>query len=186
MTNPVLTMTDIRAINHLAYKCAKRDDEIAAELNIPIEDVELVIKKRYVKHIEFKPVDEITLAEYEAIRAKFVPGKRSPRNEFALCKEFGIEPSVVLEIARGRFHNANTHPSRYTAPEPVEAVETAPERLMDADDIARGNKLLSMGWPLADIAADLGVDASRINTLKRVKLNNWPLSDALSLVNRGL
>lgn len=186
MTNPVLTITDIHNINELAYKHSMTNEAIADELGIPLADVEAVLLRRYVADVEFKADEDITLADYEGIRAKFVPGKQSMTNEYQLAREFGIEPATVLDIARGRFSNALTHPSRYAEPESVEAVERSTERLMDADDVARGMKLLGMGWPVSDIAADLGVDASRVSKLKVCKLNGWGTADALSLVNRGL
>ncbi|EPS4832778.1 hypothetical protein ACVFDQ_002755 [Enterobacter hormaechei] len=186
MTNPVLTITDIHNINELAYKHSMTNEAIADELGIPLEDVTLVLLRRYVADVEFKADEDITLADYEAIRKKFTPGKRSPYNEYALCREFGIDPQTVNDIAHGRFYNANTHPSRYAEPETAETVEAVTERVMDADDVARGMKLLGMGWPVSDIAADLGIDASRVSKLKVCKLNGWGTADALSLVNRGL
>lgn len=185
MTN-ILTTTDIRDINECAYKLSMTNDAISDLLDIPLEDVEAVLLRRYVADIEFKPADEITLAEYEAIRKRFYPGKQSPSNEYCLAREFGISPDTVLNIARGRFSNALTHPEMYAEPEPVEIVERSTERLMDADDVARVNKLLGWSWPIGDIASELGVDASRINKVKQCRLNRWSVDDALSLVNRGL
>ncbi|ELH8509759.1 hypothetical protein Q8309_001383 [Salmonella enterica] len=181
----ILTITDITAINELAYKHAKRNDEIAAELGIPLEDVEAVLLRRYVADIKFKADDEITLADYNGIRAKFIPGKQSMSNEYCLAREFGIAPQTVNDIARGRFSNALTHPEKYAKPEPVEPVEAVTERLMDAEDVQTAIKLLRMSWSIADIAKRLDVSPARLSQLPHALRNKYPMADLLSMVNKG-
>lgn len=176
----------IYRVNTLAYKESRTVAAISAELGIHPDTVEDVIKQRYVKDVEhlFKADEDITLEEYNEIHERYVPGKQSPCNQYRLARELLIHPDTVVSIAGRRFSNAHTHPSRYAEPETAETVERRTERRMDADDVARVNKLLGFGWPVADIASDLQVDASRILKVKQAKLNNWPVSDVLGLVNK--
>jgi hypothetical protein len=53
----------------------------------------------------------ISLAEYNAIRSRYKPGKLHRDTEFMIARDMLIRPETVLAIAHSRFSNVHTHPS---------------------------------------------------------------------------
>ena len=72
-----LSITDIQRINALAHKHLKNNEEIAAETGHTLTDIDAVIRGVYVDDLaeHWKDDADITLAEYNAIRSRYKPGK---------------------------------------------------------------------------------------------------------------
>lgn len=182
-SNATLTLRDIQLINKLSIVDHINNDEISSRTGFSLRDIDRVIRGVYVDDLEdsWKPDEEITLAEYEAVRRRYQPGKLHRNTEYAIARDTLIRPETVLAIAHSRFQNAHTHPAPKAAkakPEKAKAVR----RLFSAD-IDEVHKLERFGWPAADIAGKLGVPVEVIAHVQRCLRNRWSYPDTLESVN---
>lgn len=179
----VLTLTDIQHINTLVYKQLLNNEQIAAATGFSLSDIDRVIRGVYVDDLadSWKPDEEITLAEYEAVRRRYQPGKLHRNTEYAIARDMLIRPETVLAIAHTRFQNAHTHPvpkAVKVKPEKAKAV-----RKLVPSDLDEIHKLERFGWPVADIAEKLGVPVEVIAHVQRCLRNRWSYGDILENVN---
>lgn len=182
-SNATLTIDDIQHINTLVYKQLLNNEQIAAATGFSLSDIDRVIRGVYVDDLadSWKPDEEITLAEYEAVRRRYQPGKLHRNTEYAIARDTLIRPETVLAIAHSRFQNAHTHPV-------PKAVKAKPEKVKsvrklvpaDLDEI---HKLERFGWPVADIAGKLGIPSEVVAFVNRCLKSRWSYGDILENVN---
>ncbi|EPC9527888.1 hypothetical protein ACR3UD_003922 [Escherichia coli] len=182
-SNATLTIADIQHINTLVYKQLLNNEQIAAATGFSLSDIDRVIRGVYVDDLadSWKPDEEITLAEYEAVRHRYQPGKLHRNTEYAIARDTLIRPETVLAIAHSRFSNANTHPVPKAAkakPEKAKAVR----KLVPAD-LDEIHKLERFGWPVADIAEKLGIPSEVVAFVNRCLKSRWSYGDILENVN---
>ena len=182
-SNATLTLCDIQLINKLSIVDHLNNDEISSRTGCSLSDIDRVIRGVYVDDLadSWKPDEEITLAEYEAVRRRYQSGKLHRNTEYAIARDTLIRPETVLAIAHSRFQNAHTHPAPKAVkakPEKAKAVR----RLFSAD-IDEVHKLERFGWPAADIAGKLGVPVEAIAHVQRCLRNRWSYPDTLESVN---
>ena len=178
-----LSITDIQRINALAHKHLKNNEEIAAETGHTLTDIDAVIRGVYVDDLaeHWKDDADITLAEYNAIRSRYKPGKLHRDTEFMIARDMLIRPETVLAIAHSRFSNVHTHPV-------PKAVKAKPEkakvvRKLVPTDLDEIHKLGRFGWPAAEIAGKLGVPVEVVAHVQRCLRNRWSYPDTLESVN---
>ena len=124
---------------------------------------------------------DITLAEYNAIRSRYKPGKLHRDTEFMIARDMLIRPETVLAIAHSRFSNVHTHPV-------PKAVKAKPEkgkvvRKLVPADLDEIHKLERFGWPVADIAGKLGIPSEVVAFVNRSLKSRWSYGDILENVN---
>ncbi|EFN9483885.1 hypothetical protein QMS90_10230 [Cronobacter sakazakii] len=178
-----LSITDIQRINTLAHKHLKNNEEIAAETGHTLTDIDAVIRGVYVDDLaeNWKDDADITLAEYNAIRSRYKPGKLHRDTEFMIARDMLIRPETVLAIAHSRFSNAHTHPM----PKAVKAKPEKPQtmrRLLSAD-LDQMHKLERFGWKQTEIAGELGISVEAVAHVLRLMRNRWSYPDILEDVN---
>ncbi|SFD78985.1 hypothetical protein SAMN05216563_101226 [Phytobacter palmae] len=178
-----LSITDIQHINALAHKHFKNNEEIAAETGHALTDIDAVIRGVYVDDLadQWKDDDDITLAEYNAIRSRYKPGKLHRDTEFMIARDMLIRPETVLAIAHSRFSNAHTHPM----PKAVKAKPEKPQtmRRLSSADLDEAHKLERFGWPVAEIAGRLEIPVEAAAQALRLMRNRWGYPDILEDVN---
>ncbi|CAM8417418.1 TPA: hypothetical protein ACYX6K_002478 [Klebsiella variicola] len=182
-SNATLTIADIQHINTLVYKQLLNNEQIAAATGFSPSDIDRVIRGVYVDDLaeQWKDDADITLAEYNAIRSRYKPGKLHRDTEFMVARDMLIRPETVLAIAHSRFSNVHTHPV-------PKAVKAKPEKAKavrkivpaDLDEI---HKLERFGWSIAEIAEKLGVPVEAIAHVQRCLRNRWSYPDILESVN---
>lgn len=182
-SNATLTIADIQHINTLVYKQLLNNEQIAAATGFSPSDIDRVIRGVYVDDLaeQWKDDADITLAEYNAIRRRYKPGKLHRDTEFMVARDMLIRPETVLAIAHSRFSNVHTHPV-------PKAVKAKPEKAKavrkivpaDLDEI---HKLERFGWSIAEIAEKLGVPVEAIAHVQRCLRNRWSYPDILESVN---
>ncbi|MFB4516944.1 hypothetical protein ACE3JB_12310 [Enterobacter hormaechei subsp. steigerwaltii] len=182
-SNATLSLSDIQLINKLSIVDHLNNDEISSRTGFSLSDIDRVIRGVYVDDLadSWKPDEEITLAEYEAVRHRYQPGKLHRNTEYAIARDTLIRPETVLAIAHSRFSNANTHPVPKAAkakPEKAKAVR----KLVPAD-LDEIHKLERFGWPVADIAEKLDVPPEVIAFVSRCLKSRWSYGDILENVN---
>lgn len=182
-SNATLTLRDIQLINKLSIVDHLNNDEISSRTGFSLRDIDRVIRGVYVDDLadSWKPDEEITLAEYEAVRRRYQPGKLHRNTEYAIARDTLIRPETVLAIAHSRFSNANTHPvpkAVKAKPEKAKAV-----RKLVPSDLDEIHKLERFGWPVADIAEKLDVPPEVIAFVNRCLKSRWPYGDILENVN---
>ncbi|WP_447742201.1 hypothetical protein [Enterobacter asburiae] len=182
-SNATLTIADIQHINTLVYKQLLNNEQIVAATGFSPSDIDRVIRGVYVDDLaeQWKDDADITLAEYNAIRSRYKPGKLHRDTEFMVARDMLIRPETVLAIAHSRFSNVHTHPV-------PKAVKAKPEKAKavrkivpaDLDEI---HKLERFGWSIAEIAEKLGVPVEAIVHVQRCLRNRWSYPDILESVN---
>ncbi len=182
-SNATLTIADIQHINRLCIVEHMNNAQIADATGFSLADIDAVIRGVYVDDLaeQWKPDEEITLADYNAIRKRYQPGKLHRNTEYAIARDTLIRPETVLAIAHSRFSNANTHPvpkAVKAKPEKAKAV-----RKLVPSDLDEIHKLERFGWPVADIAEKLDVPPEVIAFVNRCLKSRWPYGDILENVN---
>lgn len=111
-SNATLTIADIQHINRLCIVEHMNNAQIADATGFSLADIDAVIRGVYVDDLaeQWKPDEEITLADYNAIRKRYQPGKLHRNSEYAIARDTLIHPETVLAIAHSRFSNVHTHP----------------------------------------------------------------------------
>ncbi|MEP8664975.1 hypothetical protein ABKV50_17215 [Enterobacter cloacae] len=182
-SNATLTLRDIQLINKLSIVDHLNNDEISSRTGFSPSDIDRVIRGVYVDDLaeQWKDDADITLAEYNAIRSRYKPGKLHRDTEFMIARDTLIRPETVLAIAHSRFQNAHTHPA-------PKAVKVKPEkakamRKLVPSDLDEIHKLERFGWPVADIAQKLDVPPEVIAFVNRCFKSRWPYGDILENVN---
>ena len=108
---------------------------------------------------------DINLAEYNAIRSRYKPGKLHRDTEFMIARDMLIRPETVLAIAHSRFSNAHTHPVQ--KPLKVKPAKPKVVRKLVPTDLDEIHKLERFGWPAAEIAGKLGVPVEVVAHVQR-------------------
>lgn len=182
-SNATLTLRDIQLINKLSIVDHLNNDEISSRTGFSPSDIDRVIRGVYVDDLaeQWKDDADITLAEYNAIRSRYKPGKLHRDTEFMIARDTLIRPETVLAIAHSRFSNVHTHPV-------PKAVKAKPEkakvmRKLVPTDLDEIHKLERFGWPAAEIAGKLGVPVEVVAHVQRCLRNSWSYPDALESVN---
>ncbi|HFV9221812.1 TPA: hypothetical protein ACIAIF_001850 [Enterobacter roggenkampii] len=182
-SNATLTLRDIQLINKLSIVDHLNNDEISSRTGFSLSDIDRVIRGVYVDDLadSWKPDEEITLAEYEAVRHRYQPGKLHRNTEYAIARDMLIRPETVLAIVHSRFSNVHTHPV-------PKAVKAKPEkakvvRKLVPTDLDEIHKLERFGWPAAEIAGKLGVPVEVVAHVQRCLRNRWSYPDTLESVN---
>lgn len=182
-SNAALTIADIQHINRLCIVEHMNNAQIADATGFSLADIDAVIRGVYVDDLadSWKPDEEITLADYNAIRKRYQPGKLHRNTEYAIARDTLIRPETVLAIAHSRFSNVHTHPV-------PKAVKAKPEkakvvRKLVPTDLDEIHKLERFGWPAAEIAGKLGVPVEVIAHVQRCLRNRWSYGDILENVN---
>ncbi len=124
---------------------------------------------------------DINLAEYNAIRSRYKPGKLHRDTEFMIARDMLIRPETVLAIAHSRFSNAHTHPVQ--KPLKVKPAKPKVVRKLVPTDLDEIHKLERFGWPAAEIAGKLGVPVEVVAHVQRCLRNRWSYPDTLESVN---
>lgn len=178
-----LTINDIQHINALAHRHHKNNQEIAAETGYSLTDIDRVIRGTYVDDLtdQWKDDANITLAEYDAIRHRYKPGKLHRDTEYMIARDMLIRPETVLAIVHSRFSNTHTHP----VPKPAKKKPTAPEAIRrvytpDLDEVFRLNKF---GWPATDMADKMNIPPRVITHIIRLLNSRTPYPDILEIIN---
>ena len=182
-SNATLTIADIQHINTLVYKQLLNNEQIAAATGFSLSDIDRVIRGVYVDDLadSWKPDEEITLAEYEAVRRRYQPGKLHRNTEYAIARDTLIRPETVLAIAHSRFQNAHTHPVLKADKAKPEKAKTV--RKLVPSDLDEIHKLERFGWPVADIAGKLGIPSEVVAFVNRCLKSRWSYGDILENVN---
>ncbi len=182
-SNATLTLRDIQLINKLSIVDHLNNDEISSRTGFSPSDIDRVIRGVYVDDLaeQWKDDADITLAEYNAIRSRYKPGKLHRDTEFMIARDTLIRPETVLAIAHSRFSNVHTHPV-------PKAVKAKPEkakvmRKLVPTDLDEIHKLERFGWPAAEIAGKLGVPVEVVAHVQRCLRNRWSYPDTLESVN---
>ena len=182
-SNATLTLRDIQLINKLSIVDHLNNDEISSRTGFSPSDIDRVIRGVYVDDLaeNWKDDADITLAEYNAIRSRYKPGKLHRDTEFMIARDMLIRPETVLAIAHSRFSNVHTHPV-------PKAVKAKPEkakvvRKLVPTDLDEIHKLERFGWPAAEIAGKLGVPVEVVAHVQRCLRNRWSYPDTLESVN---
>ncbi|EHP6977444.1 hypothetical protein KP035_000270 [Escherichia coli] len=182
-SNATLTLRDIQLINKLSIVDHLNNDEISSRTGFSPSDIDRVIRGVYVDDLaeQWKDDADITLAEYNAIRSRYKPGKLHRDTEFMIARDMLIRPETVLAIAHSRFSNVHTHPV-------PKAVKAKPEkakvvRKLVPTDLDEIHKLERFGWPAAEIAGKLGVPVEVVAHVQRCLRNRWSYPDTLESVN---
>lgn len=182
-SNATLTLRDIQLINKLSIVDHLNNDEISSRTGFSPSDIDRVIRGVYVDDLaeQWKDDADITLAEYNAIRSRYKPGKLHRDTEFMIARDMLIRPETVLAIAHSRFSNVHTHPV-------PKAVKAKPEkakvvRKLVPTDLDEIHKLERFGWPAAEIAEKLGVPVEVVAHVQRCLRNRWSYPDTLESVN---
>lgn len=182
-SNATLTLRDIQLINKLSIVDHLNNDEISSRTGFSLSDIDRVIRGVYVDDLAgtWKPDEEITLAEYEAVRRRYQPGKLHRNTEYAIARDTLIKPETVLAIAHSRFSNAHTHPAEKTVK--VKPAKPKAVRKLVPTDLDEIHKLERFGWPAAEIAGKLGVPVEVVAHVQRCLRNRWSYPDTLESVN---
>ncbi|HBA8341222.1 TPA: hypothetical protein J1082_004165 [Escherichia coli] len=182
-SNAALTIADIQHINRLCIVEHMNNAQIADATGFSLADIDAVIRGVYVDDLadSWKPDEEITLADYNAIRKRYQPGKLHRNTEYAIARDTLIRPETVLAIAHSRFSNANTHPVPKAVKAKSEKVKAV--RNLVPSDLDEIHKLERFGWPVAEIAERLGVPVEVIAHVQRCLRNRWSYGDILENVN---
>ncbi|HFV9228572.1 TPA: hypothetical protein ACIAIA_004005 [Enterobacter asburiae] len=182
-SNATLTLRDIQLINKLSIVDHLNNDEISSRTGFSLSDIDRVIRGVYVDDLAgtWKPDEEITLAEYEAVRRRYQPGKLHRNTEYAIARDTLIKPETVLAIAHSRFSNAHTH----SVPKAVRAKPEKPQamRRLSSADLDEAHKLERFGWPVAEIAGRLEIPVEAAAQVLRLMRNRWGYPDILEDVN---
>ncbi|EHN8815040.1 hypothetical protein ACK8HE_18620 [Enterobacter hormaechei] len=178
-----LSINDIQRINALAHKHLKNNEEIAAETGHTLNDIDAVIRGVYVDDLaeNWKDDADITLAEYNAIRSRYKPGKLHRDTEFMIARDMLIRPETVLAIAHSRFSNLHTHP----VPKAVKSKPEKPQtmRRLSSAALDEAHKLERFGWSVAEIAGKLEIPIEAAAQALRLMRNRWSYPDILEDVN---
>jgi hypothetical protein len=176
-----LSITDIQRINR--WLIEHMNNARLPSHWFTLADIDAVIRGVYVDDLAEKWKDDadITLAEYNAIRSRYKPGKLHRDTEFMIARDMLIRPETVLAIAHSRFSNVHTHPV-------PKAVKAKPEkakvvRKLVPTDLDEIHKLERFGWPAAEIAGKLGVPVEVVAHVQRCLRNRWSYPDTLESVN---
>mgnify|MGYP000850890894 CR=1 FL=1 len=181
--NATLTIADIQRINKLSIVEHMNNEAIAAATGFDLRDIDRVVRGVYVDDLadQWKPDEEITLADYNAIRKRWKPGKLHRDTEYAIARDMLIRPATVLAIAHSRFQNAHTHPAEKTVK--VKPAKPKAVRKLVPADIDEIHKLERFGWPAAEIAEKLGAPVEVVAHVQRCLRNRWSYPDTLESVN---
>lgn len=182
-SNATLTIANIQHINTLVYKQLLNNEQIAAATGFSPSDIDRVIRGVYVDDLaeQWKDDADITLAEYNAIRSRYKPGKLHRDTEFMIARDMLIRPETVLAIAHSRFSNVHTHPM----PKAVKAKPEKPQtmRRLSSADLDEAHKLERFGWPVGEIAGKLEIPVEAAAQVLRLLRNRWSYPDILEDVN---
>ncbi|KKA55840.1 hypothetical protein [Enterobacter roggenkampii] len=182
-SNATLTIADIQHINRLCIVEHMNNAQIADATGFGLADIDAVIRGVYVDDLaeQWKDDADITLAEYNAIRSRYKPGKLHRDTEFMIARDMLIRPETVLAIAHSRFSNAHTHPVQ--KPLKVKPAKPKVVRKLVPTDLDEIHKLERFGWPAAEIAGKLGVPVEVVAHVQRCLRNRWSYPDTLESVN---
>ncbi|EIM8664684.1 hypothetical protein Q6W08_004267 [Escherichia coli] len=182
-SNATLTIADIQHINRLCIVEHMNNAQIADATGFSLADIDAVIRGVYVDDLaeQWKPDEEITLADYNAIRKRYQPGKLHRDTEFMIARDMLIRPETVLAIAHSRFSNLHTHP----VPKAVKSKPEKPQtmRRLSSADLDEAHKLERFGWPVAEIAGKLEIPVEAAAQALRLMRNRWSYPDILEDVN---